>query len=78
MNQQFGPAPANPWGLSFREFQICEALTRLHANKLAALELGIATRTVDEHFVVVKRKMHERTKTGALLCFDRWQREQAK
>lgn len=66
----------NPWELSERQEQVVRTLTSGDCRKDVADKLGMAYKTLDTHLHLARAKMGAKSKTHAVLMFDRWVRSQ--
>lgn len=67
------PIP-NPWGLTTREAEVFDAMTRLGCCKLVARELNRSVSTIEQHCWNAGSKFNERTSLLRYLAWDRWRR----
>lgn len=61
----------NPWGLTDRERDCVEALSRLGCKKLAARALDMSYHTLTAHMMSVRKKSGERFTHQMLLAWER-------
>lgn len=67
------PIP-NPWGLTTREAEVFDAMTRLGCCKLVAREMNRSVATIEQHCWNGGAKFNERTSLLRYLAWDRWRR----
>ncbi len=70
------PEAGNPWGMTAAQMGALQSMVRLGCYKLVARELGVSTRTVQEHITGARLHMHAATRQHAVLLLDRAQRSQ--
>ncbi len=66
------PAKANPWNLTPQQCSTLFALAALGSTKLAARELAVAPKTIEQHVREAKRKMGIEHRVTAIVAWDRW------
>jgi DNA-binding NarL/FixJ family response regulator len=65
----------NPWGLTPREIEVCEAITDGYTqDKQIARWLGVGPRTVQEHIYKIFQKLGVSCRVKLALTYDRWAR----
>lgn len=62
------PIPADPLGLTARQFEVLRLLARGWPNKLIARELGVSEGTVKVHLLAIFRALEVRNRTQAVVA----------
>lgn len=62
---------SNPWKLSPQQGATLSALARLGSTKLAAREMQIAPKTIEQHVREAKRNMGIEHRVTAIVAWDR-------
>ncbi len=71
-DQQAGPLPGIPPGLTARQFDVLRLLAQGKPNKLIARELGVTEGTVKVHLLAVFRTLDVRNRTSAVIAARRF------
>ena len=66
----------NPWNLPPQQCATLTALAEVGSSKLAAREMGISYKTVEQHIHEAKRNMGIEHRLTAVVAYDRWKRAQ--
>jgi DNA-binding NarL/FixJ family response regulator len=70
---------SNPWGLTTAQLKAMRAVCTHGCHKLAARELCLSVKTIENHALAAAKKMGiQGTCLSKYLAFDRWMRGNAK
>ena len=71
------PQGTEPGGLTARQAEVADAIVKHGSTKLAARELGISWRTVENTMLVIKNKLGTPNQIRTAIAWDRLRRQAA-
>lgn len=68
---------SDPWNLTPQQIAALTAVAKVGCDKCAAESMGLSSKTVSQHVMAAKRRMHVKTRLLAVLEWDRYNRTSA-